>query len=50
MLATPNSEQNNVKKKLCTLILVELGFCRDLGCDSKFTEKPEKYSSLIAAL
>ena len=37
-------------KKQCTLILVEIGFCKDLGCDIKFDKKTEKYSPLIAAL
>jgi len=34
----------------CTLIIVEIGFCRDLGFDVKCDEKTEKYSPLIAAL
>jgi hypothetical protein len=34
----------------CALIIVEIGFCRDLGCDVKCDEKTEKYSPLIAAL
>ena len=50
VLATPILDRNNVNKKFCPLILVEVEFCRDLGCDNKLTEKPEKYSSLIAAL
>ncbi len=37
-------------KKQCTLILVEIGFCRDLGYDIHFDKKTEKYSPLIAAL
>jgi hypothetical protein len=37
-------------KKTRTLILVEIGFSRDLECDTKHTEKTEKYSSLVVAL
>jgi hypothetical protein len=35
---------------LRTLIFIEIGFSRDLGCDKKHTEKVEKYSSFVAAL
>jgi hypothetical protein len=37
-------------KKQCTLVIVEIGFCKDLGCDVKIDKKTEKYSPLIAAL
>jgi len=37
-------------RKQCTLIIVEIGFCKDLGCDVKFDKKTEKYSPLIVAL
>ena len=50
MPATPDLDHGNVSKNVCTLILVEVGFCRDLGCDSKLTEKTKKYSPLIAVL
>jgi len=33
-----------------TLILVEIGFYMDLGCDIKFDKKTEKYSPLLTAL
>jgi hypothetical protein len=36
--------------KQCTLIIVEIGFCRDLGNDMKFEKKTEIYSPLLAAL
>jgi hypothetical protein len=39
----------NVNKKLCTLIITEARFCKDLGCDGKLTKKIEKYSPLISA-
>jgi hypothetical protein len=47
---TTNPGPTNFGKKLCTLILIEIGFSRDLGYDKKHTEKTEKYSFLVAAL
>ncbi len=48
---TPNPDLFIFNKKLCTLNLGEVGFCRGLGCDNKLTtEKIEKYSPFIAAL
>ena len=47
---TPHSDQATTDKKLYTLILLEVGFCRDLGCDKKQNEKTENYYLLIAAL
>ena len=47
---TPDPGQTNFDKKTCTLIFIESGFSRDLGCDKKHTEKTEKYSPLVAAL
>ena len=46
---TPHPDQSTTDKKLCTLILLEVGFCRDQGCDKKHNEKTEKYYPLIAA-
>ena len=40
--ATPDPDLNNVNKMRFTLILVEVEFCRNLGCDNKLTEKTEK--------
>jgi hypothetical protein len=48
--ATPDPALNNVEEIRCTLILVEVGFCRDLRCDTLLTDKTEKYSPLVAAL
>ncbi len=50
ILDAPHPDQTNTDKKLCTLILIEVGFCRDLGCDKRHHEKTEKYSPLVAAL
>jgi hypothetical protein len=47
---TPSPDLTSFERKQCTLIIVEIGFCRDLGCDIKFDKKTEKYSPLIVAL
>ena len=47
---TPFPDLTSFDKKKCTLAIVEIGFCRDLGCDIKFEKKTEKYSPLLAAL
>ena len=47
---TPSPDPTSFDKKQCTLIIVEIGFCRDLGCDVKFDKKTENYSPLIVAL
>jgi hypothetical protein len=44
----PDPSQTNFDNKLCTLILIEIEFSRNLGCDKKFAEKTEKYSPLVA--
>jgi hypothetical protein len=45
-----NMDQTTINKKLCTLIRIEVGFRRDLGCDKKHVEKTDKYSPLIMFL
>ena len=47
---TPSPDPTSFDRKQCSLILVEIDFCKDLGCDVKFEKKTEKYSSIIAAL
>ena len=47
---TPSPDPTSFDRKQCTLIIDEIGFCRDLGFDVKFDKKTEKYSPLIAAL
>jgi hypothetical protein len=46
----PSPHPTSYDKKHCTLIIVKIGFCIDLGCDIKFEKKNEKYSPLLAAL
>ena len=38
---TPTPDPTSFDKKQCNLIIVEIGFCRDLGCDTKFDKKTE---------
>ncbi len=47
---TSSPDPTSFNKMQCTIIIVEIGFCRDLGCDIKFDENTDKYSPLIAAL
>ena len=47
---TPFPDPTFFERRQCILIIVEIGSCKDLGCDIKFDEKTEKYSALIAAL
>jgi len=47
---TPSPNQTSFDKNKCTLIIVEIGFRMDLGCDIKFEKKNEKYSPLLANL
>ncbi len=47
---TPSPDSTSFDRKECTLIIFEIGFCKDLGCDVKSDKKTEKYSPLIAAL
>jgi len=39
---TPSPSPTSFEKKKYTLIIVEIGFCRDLGCDIKLEKKNEK--------
>jgi hypothetical protein len=47
---SPSPDPTSFDKKLCTLIIVEVGFCRDLGCEEKLEAKIIKYAPFIAAL
>jgi hypothetical protein len=47
---TPSPDPASIDKKKCTLVIVEIGFRRDLGCDIKFEKKNEKYLRLLEAL
>ena len=47
---SPSPDPTTFNKKLCTLIIIEIGFCRDLGCDTKLEAKTANYAPLLAAL
>jgi hypothetical protein len=47
---TPDPRRTALEKRTCTLVFIEIGFPRDLGCDKKHKEKTEKYLHLVAAL
>ena len=47
---SPSPDPTTFNKKTCTLIIIELGFCRDLGCEDKRAAKTKKYDALVAAL
>ena len=46
----PSPDPSSFDKKQRTLVIVEIGFYRGLGCDIKFEKKTKKYSPLLAAL
>ena len=46
----PRPAPGSFDPKSCTLLLVEIGFCRDLGCREKLAEKTRKYQPLLRAL
>ena len=47
---SPSSDPTSFDRKQCTLMIIEIGFCRDLCCVEKLEEKTSKYALLLAAL
>ena len=47
---SPDPDPNAFDRKQCSLIVIEIGFCRDFGCVEKLEEKTSKYAPLLAAL
>jgi hypothetical protein len=47
---SPSPDLTSLDKKQCTLIIIEIGFCREFGCVEKLEEKTSKYAPLLAAL
>ena len=47
---SPDPDPNTFDRTQCTLIIIEIGFCRDFGCVEKLEEKSSKYAPLLAAL
>jgi hypothetical protein len=50
VLADPSPEIDSFNRKACSLILFEVGFCRDLGYHKKIKEKTDKYNPLVTTL
>jgi hypothetical protein len=46
VLADPSLAIAFFNRKACSLILFEIGFCKDLGCHTNIDEKIEKYNPL----
>jgi hypothetical protein len=46
----PSLDIDAFNMKDCSLILIEVSFCRDLGCNQKYTKKTETYLPLLTAL
>ena len=46
----PSDIINAFDRKDCSLVLFEIGFCRDLGCHDKLAEKTDKYHPLLCSL
>jgi hypothetical protein len=40
--ADPSLDFNALNRMDCTLVLFEVGFCKDLDCHQKYTEKTDK--------
>jgi hypothetical protein len=47
---SPSPYSTSFDRKQCTLNIVEIGVCKDLGCDIEIENKTEKYSPLIVPL
>ena len=47
---SPSLDPTSFDRKQCTLIIIEVGVCRDFGCVEKLEEKTSKYAPLLAAL
>ena len=48
--ADPSPDIESFNGKDLSLILFEIGFCRDLGCHKKLKKKTEKYNPLVTTL
>jgi hypothetical protein len=47
---SPAPDTTTFNRKKCNLILLEVGFCQDFGCDKRRREKTDKYAPLVHAL
>ncbi len=46
----PIPDPNSFDRKDFSLVLFEIGFCKDLGCQDKLTTKAKKYHPLLCIL
>ena len=44
----PSPDPNALDRKTCNLILIEIRFCQDFGCQKRLQEKTAKYAPLVA--
>jgi hypothetical protein len=47
---TPSPDPRTFNRKKCNLILLEIRFCQDFGCQKRLQGKTSKYTPLVAAL
>ena len=47
---TPSPDRTSFDRMTCNPIIVEIGFCRDLGYTEKFIDNSEKHDPLVTAL
>jgi len=47
---TPSPDPRIFDRKKCNLILLEIGSCKDFGCQKRPQMKTSKYAPLVAAL
>ena len=50
MPADPTPDLDSFDRNNCSLVLFEIGFCRNLGLNDKLAKKTEKYHPLLCAL
>ncbi len=48
--ADPSPEIDSFNSSGCSLILFEIGLCRDLGCQNKLRKKNDNYNPLVTTL
>ena len=47
---TPLMDPTTFDRKECNLIVIEIAFCQDFGCDKRLQEKTAKYAPLVDKL
>jgi len=44
----PSLDPSTFNRKKCNIFIIEIGFCRDFGCDIKLQEKTDTYAPLFS--